>query len=287
MQFEHDLACVVGLYVNGCGLEQQLESIYRALVTRGAAQPADAGAVNGGFLRDDATLAILVLSDEDDGSVRDCRFADGRACDDAREVYDPASTRWSSASLNLRDYLYEPGSAQDPTWPLDRYVDPRDARRGLYALKPGHPERIVFAAITGVPFSSHRADGTSAWDLLLGTPAAAAPDDFVHRGSADAYRATPSEGPISMQQANADPHCSERVVPSCRAPGTTYDPMVCTSDRQYFAWPSRRIVEIARRFDEGVLCAGQPCHNGMVFSICDMTEGAALQTFADRVVTRQ
>jgi hypothetical protein len=58
------------------------------------------------------------------------------------------------------------------------------------------------------------------------------------------------EGPVSMRQRNMDPSCSTRVVPACRREGSSYDPMrpACDTPVQYFALPSRRIVEVARRF---------------------------------------
>jgi hypothetical protein len=186
-------------------------------------------------------------------------------------------------------YLYEPGSAQDPTTPLERYVDPHDLTRGLLSLKPGHPDRIVFAAVTGVPLAvPTRSDGSTNWDSLLGTPATD-PDDFVHRDSLAAFDdPSAAEGPVSMRQANLDATCTmpARVVPACRRPMTTPDPTSCTPDRQYFAWPARRIVEIARRFDESALCRGHACNNGIVASICSSDLTSAAQQVADRV-TRQ
>ena len=50
---------------SGCGFEQHLGAMYRAL---------DDNPVNAGFLRDDANLAIVVLADEDDCSVADTAF---------------------------------------------------------------------------------------------------------------------------------------------------------------------------------------------------------------------
>ena len=63
-------------------------------------------------------------------------------------------------------------------------------------------------------------------------------------------------------------------------------PTACTADLQYFAWPGRRIVEVARRFDEAKLCAGQPCRNGMVASICARDYSHAITDFVAHVRTR-
>ncbi len=62
---EDVLSCVTLLGYQGCGFEHQLGSIARALGADGAPMPAE----NAGFLRPDAELAIIVLSNEDDCSA--------------------------------------------------------------------------------------------------------------------------------------------------------------------------------------------------------------------------
>ena len=59
------LSCVTLLGDRGCGFEHQLGSIARALGTDGSPMPVE----NAGFLRPDAELAIVVLSNEDDCSA--------------------------------------------------------------------------------------------------------------------------------------------------------------------------------------------------------------------------
>ncbi len=293
-QFTHDFHCNVAVHIGGCGLEQPLEAAYRALVWhRADGRPGNMDP-NSGFLRDDALLAILVLSDEEDGSVRDCRFAEqGVPCNEAIDVFQMGSTRWGSANLNSRFYTYAPGSPQDPTWPLERYVDPRNPNRGFLSLKPGHPERVLFAAITGVPLDlptrSVGGDTRTDWDALLGAPDPSDRENFLTRNSSTAYDnpVSPS-GPISMRQSNQDPACPDRVVPSCRRQGSTYDPMrpACQTMEQYFAWPSRRIAEIARRFDESPLCNGRPCHSGLVTSICRNSYADATNQIVEQISSR-
>jgi hypothetical protein len=58
-------ACISQLGVNGCGFEQQLESMRRALDGR-----------NEGFLRPDASLGVIFLTDEDDCSAFDTAMYD-------------------------------------------------------------------------------------------------------------------------------------------------------------------------------------------------------------------
>ncbi len=290
--FTHDFQCNAGLYVNGCGLESQLDAVYRALIIHDARESATNTSPNAGFVRDNALLAIVMLTDEEDGSVRDCRFANGTACDGAGaiDVYNPASTAWSGADLNLRFYTYTPCTAQDPTWPVSRYIDPANPTAGLLAVKPGHPERILFAAIAGVPLNvptigtgdTQRID----WNGLLGTPSASGADDFCGRDTSMLGAQTSAEGPVSMMQNNPDPNCATRVVPACRRQGTTYMPTACTADLQYFAWPSRRIVEVARRFDESPICNGSACNNGLVTSICSNDYAQAMQQIVKKIQSR-
>ncbi len=276
-------SCHSHLGVGGCGIEQPLEAALRALTTQAAP-----GGPNAGFLRPEATLAILVLSDEEDGSVRDCSRHDGVGpCDDARDVFRAESARWASPDLNLRFYDYQPGSPQDPTWPLERYVDPARPTRGFLGLKPGHPERVVFGAITGVPQSlPQRPDGSTDWDTLLGPPAPGRPDDFVARDAELAFSSMSNpEGPISMRQRHRDVSCTDftRMVPACRQAQTQPG---CRPDVQPFAWRARRIAEVARRLDASALCQGGPCGNGMVASICERNDSGAFDRFAERIARR-
>jgi hypothetical protein len=59
------LQCIMFLGSNGCGFEHQLASIDRALGADGSGIPS----TNYGFLRPDALLAIIILSNEDDCSA--------------------------------------------------------------------------------------------------------------------------------------------------------------------------------------------------------------------------
>src|SRR5581483_5128873 len=122
--FRDDFVCNAFLAIQGCGLEAQLESAYRALVIHNPRAEAGNRDPNAGFVRDDAVLGIVMLTDEEDGSVRDCRYAERdasgrpRPCNDALSVYDVTSPAWSSSDLNLRFYMYQPGGPQDPNWTL-------------------------------------------------------------------------------------------------------------------------------------------------------------------------
>ncbi|MEM1418664.1 MAG: hypothetical protein AAGH15_27465 [Myxococcota bacterium] len=127
-----DVACVAQLGTEGCGFEQPLEAMLKALTpasselrffegTRGNG----AGGPNDGFLRDDAALGIVLLTDEDDCSARDT------------DVYNPSSINYRG-DLNLR-CLNHPEALHD----VGRFVD------GLLAIEPA--ARIAFTAIAGLP----------------------------------------------------------------------------------------------------------------------------------------
>lgn len=60
---EEAFACLAALGNTGCGFEQHLESMRRALDGRNPQ--------NDGFVRDDAMLLVMVLADEDDCSAKD------------------------------------------------------------------------------------------------------------------------------------------------------------------------------------------------------------------------
>jgi hypothetical protein len=272
-EFRDDVVCNAYLATAGCGLEQPLESAYRALVVHNPRERPGNTDPNAGFVRADAVLGILMLTDEEDGSVRDCRFAEsGVACTDGIGVFDSTSTAWASTDLNLRFYMYSPGSAQDPTWSLDRYLDPSRPRRGFTSLKPNAPQLVVFGAIAGVPLQMPTTpSGGVDWNALLGRNA----------DGSDGYTGMSPEGPVSMRQRNPDPVCSTRVVPACRREGSSYDPMrpACDIIVQYFAHPSRRVAQVVRRFDETY-------RNGVLGSICRNDYGEFMSAFARQVASR-
>ncbi len=277
--FREDFVCNAFLSIGGCGLEQQLESAYRALVVRNAREQAGNTDPNAGFMRANAALAIVMLTDEEDGSARDCRYTEPGDPDgdcraprgDALAVFDTASGDWAATDLNLRFYSYQPGSRQDPTWNVNRYIDPSRPNRGFLALKPGRPDLVLFAAITGVPINLPTRAGSpeTDWDALLGRN----PD------GSDGFTGMSTEGPVSMRQRNMDPQCSARVVPSCRREGSAHNPVACDTSAQYFAWPSRRIALVARRFAERY-------GNGFVSSICRNDYSDALRQIAERIQRR-
>ena len=131
--FAGEVTCVARTGTGGCGFEQQLEAVLKAVPPSTSATSFLMGTVghadreNAGFLRSDSVLAVVVVTDENDCSVSD------------PELFDPSSARYTG-DLNLRCFNY-PAAVH----PISRYVD------GLRALRTTAPDRFVFAAITGIP----------------------------------------------------------------------------------------------------------------------------------------
>ncbi|MCG8421123.1 MAG: hypothetical protein MJE77_24650 [Proteobacteria bacterium] len=68
---EDTFSCIATLGTGGCGFEQPLEAMYRAL---NGSNP-----TNEGFLRDDAFLAVIIITDEDDCSTENNVMFDNSA----------------------------------------------------------------------------------------------------------------------------------------------------------------------------------------------------------------
>jgi hypothetical protein len=112
-----DFGCVAALGTGGCGFEQQFEAALRALSGQ---------SYNDGFLRKNAPLAIIFITDEDD-----CSAADNK-------LFDPAQVG-SLGSLKTRCVAHT-----ELLKPVTDYVS------AFKALKD-NPDRLVVAAITGPP----------------------------------------------------------------------------------------------------------------------------------------
>ena len=132
--FAADFTCVAALGTGGCGFEQHLEAVLKALtpstssITFAMGTRGHGDVENNGFLRPDSLLGIVVVGDEDD-----CSASEG-------DLFNQSSARYMG-DLNLRCFQF-PGAV----YPVDdRYV------AGLLALRAGNHELLVFADIGGVP----------------------------------------------------------------------------------------------------------------------------------------
>jgi hypothetical protein len=129
---------------------------------------------------------------------------------------------------------------------------------------------VSFAVLAGVPDDLPRAGSSVAWDALLGTPATGAPDDFAARDAGAALLLDTPAGAISMRPTVPDLECARGALPACRREvrGDAPAPDTCRAARQFAPAPARRLVEVARRFDQSRLCNGTPCAAGSVTSVC-------------------
>jgi hypothetical protein len=137
-------SCIADLNTGGCAFEHQLESVRLAL----------SASTNKDFLRPDAALAIILLTDEDDcsapadsdlfndrhfegqqGSLR-CNIA-GHECNGSP----PPSVEFATALANCKAAPQGGG----------RLIPVEDITAFVKDLKQNFPRRITVAAITGIP----------------------------------------------------------------------------------------------------------------------------------------
>ena len=176
--FDGDIATVFGCIAllgdQGCGFEHQFASTIAAL--QKAQNPNDAD--NGGFLRSDAFLAIVMLTNEDDCSAPP-----------SSTLFDPSQFQLSDPLGGLQSYrcnefghLCDPGKTPPPHAPpaapttltgctssegMSPPVDPNhelikvsDFVAFLNSLKPGNPDKILVAALAG-PVTPYTVEGHS------------------------------------------------------------------------------------------------------------------------------
>jgi hypothetical protein len=136
------LSCIAQLGENGCGFEAQLEAMKLAL---DGSQPG-----NLGFVRDGAYLAVVILTDEDDCSVKE---------------HDPSL--FERTDLSRDDFRGQPLYAYTCDEPIapnapgsytsckprtDSYLEPPAFYYSFLAgLKPNHPEKVIVGVIGGDP----------------------------------------------------------------------------------------------------------------------------------------
>jgi hypothetical protein len=141
-------SCIAQLGDTGCGFEAPLEAMKRAL---DGSRPENAG-----FLRDDADLAVIILTDEDDCSVADpslfsldnvgpgdlrCQPLFAYDCDTPISATDPGT--YTNCHPHHGGYLHDPSS----------YVD------FLHTIKD--PSSVMVSVIAGDPASTIRTGALS------------------------------------------------------------------------------------------------------------------------------
>ena len=218
-EFGEQVGCVAVTGVGGCGFEQQLEAVLKAVSPTGATDWTAPGftaigtpgapdgidvpffnrtqghgnVTNDGFLRPNAVLAIIPVTDEEDCSAKDLN------------LFDPASPTYSSTDLNLRCFAH-PGALH----PISRYV------RGLVQTR-ARPGLLIYAPITGIPVDLVAGPGSSPNYPALISPDLAIRDDRMEE--------------------RVDVAMPNRLAPSCNVPG------------RGVAFPPVRIVQAAQQLE--------------------------------------
>ena len=118
-----DFTCIGFLGGRGCGIEQSLEGLRRALTKQAAP-----GGCNEGFLRPDSLLVLIVLSDEDDTSV------------DADHLDMLDQERTDLGHLNIRVFLHP-----EMLTPVEEFAE------AFLSVRGGRTDRLVLGVIAGVP----------------------------------------------------------------------------------------------------------------------------------------
>ena len=146
--FARSIACVANTGTNGCGFEQQLEAVLKAVTPSSSSVTFSMGTrghgdgANAGFLRPNALLSIVMLTDEPDCSALDS------------DIFNPDTLRFPG-DLNLR-CVDHPQALH----PIQRYVE------GFIEAK-GDATRITFSAIAGIP---PRLENERNYEVILNDP---------------------------------------------------------------------------------------------------------------------
>jgi len=208
-------SCVPTVGTEGCGFEQPLEAMLKALWPAsntsvqfkvGDGHGEDA---NEGFLREDSLLVVIVVSDEDDCSASD------------HSIFVPSLAASEEKGLNVvcatgGDSLFEVG----------RYVE------GLKALRESENDPIVFVALSGVPVELADAQGEV---------------DLSDSEAVGAYYDSVLEAPemqFEIDDRGSADFADDGLVPSCMK----------NDEVGGRAFPPHRLVQVAQAFgNAGVL----------------------------------
>jgi hypothetical protein len=145
---ENTFTCMASLGIGGCGFEQHLESMKRALE--------NASGQNNGFLRDNAYLAIIFLADEDDCSAAN------------NAVFDPSDSSFNGTLGPMESFRCTEFGIACNGQPIDRAAgsytgcSPREDQPYMrhpdeYAdwlktvVKPGNQNLLIVSTIIGNP----------------------------------------------------------------------------------------------------------------------------------------
>ncbi|MCG8555603.1 MAG: VWA domain-containing protein [Proteobacteria bacterium] len=249
-----DFGCLATLGTGGCGFEQQLEAVLKALTPPSAgpmfvADHTGAGALghgglpgdptpgrNAGFLRPDSLLTVVMVTDEEDCSSHNLDHF--KLSSDLPPGH-PVLTNIMAMDPNLVDELnLRCFFNKQNLHPIDRYV------QGLKNLRPGQEKLVIFAAIVGVPKNAVDAGTRLMFNNLL----------------------TPQDRANYYQNLYNHPLMQEMIDPTSLATPPAELRPSCNDPLLGKAQPPIRIVQVAEQFGR----------NGVVQSICQDDFGPAL-----------
>ncbi|HEY6475861.1 MAG TPA: hypothetical protein VI456_04715 [Polyangia bacterium] len=249
------LQCIMLLGQQGCGFEHQLASIDRALGADGSSPPS----TNVGFLRPDALLGIIILSNEDDCSA-------------------PANT--DLYSLNGGEQ-----NLSNPLGPIANYRCTQfghlctDPRTGMLIAPPPAPPSDAQGTPTAPTLDLANCTSNDTTGLL--TPVAkfvsdirALKPDPDNQIVVSAIIAPPTPYTVSWipplgGQETQPGELWPQMEHSCGAPGSVNPEATSTSIDGSFGDPGVRIAQFVNAFPRGSLT-----------SICDPTYGSAFMGIA-------
>jgi hypothetical protein len=246
-----EFGCITSLGTTGCGLEQQLESMLKAVTPATNAEfkftaqspNGQEDGPNAGFLRTDSVVALVAVTDEED-----CSIPDGSngifvsATQDARFI----ASNGKAVGLNARCGVFAdtPGVLHD----VQRYV------KGFQAVRPANPDLVIFGAIAGVPITAETMvddNGVQDFQAILDM------GDMQNRFN----------GVVGLTDENVE----ELTNPSATLP----DP-ACVAPPDGRASPARRFVQVAQGFGA----------NGVIRSICNDDFSSALTSIIDKIASK-
>jgi len=247
---ESVFTCIAAIGEQGCGFEHQFAAITRALGADGrGAAPAE----NQGFLRPDADLAIVMVTNEDD-----CSAAPGNGPNGEIPLYD------TSANTNMASQLGPPANFR-----CNEFGHLCGTNNDMRPVRSA-PDNNVDATVSYASCTSNDAEG-----YLLGVV------DTANRlkalkANANKVIVAAITGPAAPYKviwrapSTADSSCG---AASCPWPQIEHS---CTATDGSFADPAVRIIQLANQFGG----------NGIVASICADSLATPLQTIAQAIVAR-
>jgi hypothetical protein len=266
------VAQVFDVGTNGCGFEQPLDAMFKALAPSSVSFPSNhtghGNALNAGFLREDAALAVVIFSDEDDCSVTPegmpALFDDYSPIP---EAHIPGSNQ-TPIGLNLRCFYRS--DPQDRMSQVEHagFVQPpsRYFADFVQSVKPNHPESVAFMAITGIPDGT---DGLSP-EAILAHPGMDFATDPLVAGGDPTQRMSAARDACRRCQNKSPEECI--AEPLVMPDGIHPNPEVITG-----AKPATRLVRTAQGFGD----------NGLVRSICAESYAPALDGLVQKIAGLQ